>query len=131
MRSMQEPATPGVWRWLRAGRDRLVTVSRLFAKLVITLPSRQTHERPHPWRGLLAATRRAFLRFPRFAHKLARRLAHDFRFRFFVDSDGQLQRVPAIGFAISSPGIGSKITRLSLDTSILVEFPPPGSPIPC
>ena len=39
----QEPATPHVWREVRAGCDRLVTVSRLFSSLAIPFPSSRTH----------------------------------------------------------------------------------------
>jgi hypothetical protein len=35
---------PPVWRELRAGCDRLVTVSRLFSSLAIPFPSSRTHE---------------------------------------------------------------------------------------
>jgi hypothetical protein len=37
---------PHMWRKLRAGCDRLVTVSRLFSSLAISLPSGRIHELP-------------------------------------------------------------------------------------
>ncbi len=73
------------------------------------VPPGLTHERLDPWWGLLATVRRAFYCFTRLAHKLACKLAHDFRFRFIVDSYCELQGVPAVLFAIVAPGAGSKI----------------------
>jgi hypothetical protein len=40
----QEPATPHVWRELRVGCDRQVTVGRLCSSLALPFPSSRTHE---------------------------------------------------------------------------------------
>ncbi len=68
-----------------------------------------THERLYLLWGLLATVHRAFYCFTRLAHELAGKLAHDFRFRFIVDSDGEFQGVPTVLLAIAAPGAGSEI----------------------
>jgi len=68
-----------------------------------------THERLDPLWGLLATMRRAFYCLTRLAHEPACKLAHDFRFRLIVDSDGELQGVPAVLLAIAAPDAGSEI----------------------
>ena len=97
--SVVKPAPPGLWRWLWVGRDGLRTVAGFFVELVMALLPGRTYERLNPRQGLLAPLRRALHRFPRFAHQPAQ----DFRFRFFVDSDSQLRRVPSLVFVIFPP----------------------------
>src|SRR5215469_559784 len=72
-------------------------------------PSCLTHKRLHPWWGLLATVRRTFHCFTCLAHQLACQLAHDFRFRFLGDADGEFQGVPTILLAIGTPYAGSEI----------------------
>src|SRR5260221_258701 len=74
-----------------------------------------THERLDPLWGLLATVHCAFYCLTRLAHKQACQLAHDFRFRFIVDSDGELQSVPAVLFAIIAPALAPKSTQPSRD----------------
>ena len=86
-----------------------------------------THERLYPLWGLLATARRAFYCFTRLAHELACKLAYDFRFRFIVDSYCELQRVPAVLFAIVAPGAGSKIyPTVFTESDACSMFPTPG-----
>src|SRR5260221_4944172 len=68
-----------------------------------------THEGLYPWWRLLAAVRRTFHCFTCLTRQLPRDLAHHLWLRFFSDSYGKLQSVPAVLFAIGAPGAGSKI----------------------
>src|SRR5215469_4049412 len=72
-------------------------------------PSGFTHERLHPWWGLLTTTRRAFYCFSRLAHQLPCDLAHHLRFCFCSDPYSELQGVPSVLLAIGTPYASSKI----------------------
>jgi len=94
--------------WLRDRQHRLVSMTCLFSQRRVVFPTRRTHERLHPCRGLLAVAGCMFHCGVYFVYQLPRDLTHHLRLRFFSDSYCELQDVPVVLFDSVASGAGSK-----------------------